>query len=597
VTGRNQWWIERPPSSLADIVPENARLHPDHVVLSRRHEGSWQPVTAQEFAAEVSRLALGFVAAGVQPGDRVALMCKTRYEWTLVDAALWAVAAVVVPVYETSSAEQLRWILADSGAVGCVVETRGHAATLDTVATDLPDLRHRWAIEAVDGQQTLADLAASGASGDPAELERRRGTLSPESLLTIIYTSGTTGRPRGCELTHGNLLAEVVSAIEMLPEIFDDPEGSTLLFLPLAHVFGRMVEVAVLLSAVHTGHSDVARISLDLPTFRPTFVLAVPRVFERVYDSAQRKAAAAGKGRIFDLATATAIAYSKAAERGRPGPLLAARRAVFDRLVYGKIRAALGGRTQWAISGGAALGPRLGHYFRGIGVAIFEGYGLTETSAATTVNNQAGTRVGTVGRALPRFEVRVDDTGEVLVRGGHVFRGYWRNDEATKAVIDADGWFHTGDLGRLDADGYLTITGRAKEILVTSSGKNVSPGPLEDVIRAHPLVSQAVVVGDGRSAVGALLTLDAESVADWLKRNDRPAAEVATLTNDAALLAELRTAIDAANATVSAAESIKKFRVLGVDLTEASGHITPTMKLKRSVVMKDFAHEVEALYA
>ena len=597
MTVRTQWWHDSPPRSLADIVPENARREPDRVLFSRRAGSDWQPVTAAEFADEMTRLALGFVAAGIAPGDRVALMAKTRYEWALVDAALWTVGAVTVPVYETSSAEQLRWILADSGAVGCVVETKAHAATLAGVAADAPDLRHQWSIEGAAGLPTLDDLTTSGAGQELAELDRRRAALTPESLVTIIYTSGTTGRPRGCELTHGNFLAEVTSAVEQLPEIFEDPDASTLLFLPLAHVFGRMIQVAVLLTCVNTGHSDVARITKDLPTFRPTFVLAVPRVFERVFDGAQRKAIAAGKGRIFDAAESTAIAYSEALERGRPGPLLSARRALFDRLVYGKIKAALGGRAVWAISGGAALGPRLGHYFRGIGVTILEGYGLTETTAAATVNNRAGTRVGTVGRALPRFEVRIADDGEILVRGGHVFRGYWRDEDATRAVLDVDGWFHTGDLGRLDNDGYLTITGRAKEILVTSSGKNVSPGPLEDVLRSHPLVSQAVVVGDGRATIGALVALDAEAVSDWLTRSGRPVTPVAELTRDPALLAELRPAVDAANATVSSAEAIKKIRILPVDLTEAGGHVTPTLKLKRGVVMKDFAHEIDALYA
>ncbi|MGZ4609006.1 MAG: AMP-dependent synthetase/ligase [Actinomycetes bacterium] len=595
--GVNWWVTEGPPASLAEIVVQNARRSPDRVVLSRRAGNAWEPVTASQFAAQVSEVALGFLAAGVAPGDRVGLMAKTRYEWTLVDAALWAVGAVVVPVYETSSADQLRWILADSGAVGCVVESSSHAATLADVAADLPALRHRWVIDQVDGHPSLADLAASGRDQDPDELARRRAALSPEHLATIIYTSGTTGRPKGCELTHGNFLAEVTSAIEMLPELFEDEHASTLLFLPLAHVFGRMIQVAVLLKGVHMAHSDVARITRDLPTFRPTFVLAVPRVFERIYDTAQRKAAAGGKERIFRLAADTAVAYSQALESGRPSPLLRARRAVFDRLVYGKIKAAFGGRTEWAISGGAALGPRLGHFFRGVGVTVLEGYGLTETTAAATVNTRLASRIGTVGRPLPRFEVRVADDGEVLIRGGHVFRGYWGDPEATAAVLDGDGWFHTGDLGSLDSDGYLTITGRAKEILVTSSGKNVAPAPLEDVLRAHPLVSQAMVVGDGRASIAALVTLDEEALAAWLVQAGRPAAPAADVAEDPAVLAELRAAVAAANASVSSAEAIKSFRVLPVDLTESSGHLTPTLKLKRSVVMTDFSADVEALYS
>jgi long-chain acyl-CoA synthetase len=591
------------PASLAEIIPGHARRTPDRVLVSRRTGAGWEPVTAASLDEQVTALALGFLAAGVAPDDRVALMAKTRYEWTLVDAALWAVGAVTVPVYETSSADQLRWILEDSGAVGAVIENRGHVVMLDGVSADLPGLRHHWAIDEVENRPTLQTLEAAGREHDGpearAELDRRRGALTHESLATVIYTSGTTGRPKGCALTHGNFLAEVTSAIEMLPELFEDEDGATLLFLPLAHVFGRMLQIAVLHKGVHLGHSDVARITRDLPTFRPTFVLAVPRVFERVYDGARRKAAAAGRGRVFDLATATAIAYSEALEgpgRGGPGVLLRLRRALFDRLVYGKIRAAFGGRTRWAISGGAALGPRLGHFFRGVGVTVLEGYGLTETTAAATVNTRAATRIGTVGRALPRFEIGIADDGEVLVRGGHVFHGYWHDASATDAVLDADGWFHTGDLGSLDVDGFLTITGRAKEILVTSSGKNVAPGPLEDVLRAHPLVSQAIVIGDGRASVAALVTLDAEAVADWLSRAKRPAVPVAELVADPDLLGELRQAVAAANATVSSAEAIKHIRVLPVDLTEESGHLTPTLKLKRAVVMSDFAADVEAVY-
>ena len=589
------------PTSLADLVPGHAQRTPDRVLMSRRGSSGWEPVTAAAFSDQVTAVALGLLAAGIQPGDRIALMAKTRYEWALVDAALWAAGAVSVPVYETSSAGQLRWILEDSGAVGCVVETASHAALLDTVSTGLTDLRQSWVMDDAGDRTTLSALEAAGRANDDdearAELARRRDALSPDSLATIIYTSGTTGRPKGCELTHGNFLAEVTSAIEMLPELFEDENGSTLLFLPLAHVFGRMIQVAVLLKGLHTGHSDVARITLDLPTFRPTFVLAVPRVFERVYDGARRKADAAGKGRVFELAASTAIAYSEALERGGPGPALRLRRAVFDRLVYGKIRAAFGGRTRWAISGGAALGPRLGHFFRGVGVTVLEGYGLTETTAAATVNTRAATRIGSVGRALPRFEVRIGEDGEVLVRGGHVFGGYWHDKVATAAVIDEDGWFHTGDLGSVDGDGFLTITGRAKEILVTSSGKNVAPAPLEDMLRAHPLISQAMVVGDGRTSIAALLTLDAESVADWLVQRERPATPVADLVADPDLLTELRTAVTDANATVSSAEAIKHIRVLPIDLTEASGHLTPTMKLKRSVVNSDFADDIEAMYS
>ena len=592
---RDRWWTAGSGlSNLAEILDQNARRNPDKVVISRRETSGWEPVTAVQLREQVHELARGLLAAGVQPGDRVALMSKTRYEWQLVDFAVWSVGAVTVPVYETSSAEQLRWILDDSEAVAAIVETPGHARLLASLG-DLPHLRHSWVMEG--GDSTLEQLAASGADEDPEEVSRRIAALRPDALATLIYTSGTTGRPKGCELTHANFIAEVTAAIDVLPELFEPDDAATLLFLPLAHVFGRMIGVAVVLAAVRTGHTDVARVSKDLPTFKPTFVLAVPRVFERIYDSAQRKAAAGGKERIFAKATDTAIAYSQALEHGRPGLRLSFMRGLFDRLVYTKIKDAFGGQLQWGVSGGAALGPRLGHFFRGIGVTVLEGYGLTETTAATTVNTRAGTRMGTVGRALPGFDVRIADDGEILIRGPHVFAGYWRNPDATAAAVDENGWFHTGDLGSLDADDFLSITGRSKEILVTSAGKNVSPAPLEDVIRSHFLVSQALVVGDGRPSIGALITLDAESVEAWLAAHGRGATPVAELTEDPDLLAELRTVVDAANATVSAAEQIARFRVLPVDLTEQAGHLTPTLKVRRAAVMKEFGDEVESLYA
>ncbi|HZI97582.1 MAG TPA: AMP-dependent synthetase/ligase [Actinomycetales bacterium] len=599
-TDTAQWWAGAgAPRSLADIVPHHAQVTPDAVYLSRRDGSGWAPVTAAAFRAEVDELALGLVAAGVSIGDRVALMSKTRYEWTLCDAAIWAAGAVTVPVYETSSVDQLSWVLSDSGAVAAIVETPGHARAVQSLDAGLPALRGHWAIDAGGAAPDLAALATAGAGTDPTELEARRAALTRGSLATLIYTSGTTGRPKGCRLTHGNFLAECTAAIEALPELFEDDDASTLLFLPLAHVFGRMIEVAVLLSATHMAHSDVARLTKDLPTFRPTFVLAVPRVFERVFDSARRKAVAGGKEKVFERAADTAIGWSRALDEGGPSLLVRAQHALFDRLVYAKLRAALGGRVQWAVSGGAPLGARLGHFFRGAGVTVLEGYGLTETTAAATVNTRRGTRIGTVGRALPGFDVRIADDGEVLLRGGHVFDGYWGAVETEEAVgpVDADGWFRTGDLGSLDGAGYLTITGRSKEILVTSAGKNVSPAPLEDVVRSHPLVSQCVVVGDGRASIGALVTLDAEAVEAWLTTHDKPVVPPSDLVDDPDLLAEVRTAVDAASDTVSSAEGIKRFRVLPADLTEDAGHLTPTMKVKRAVVLAEFAAEVDALYA
>ncbi len=579
--------------NLVDMLHATVQAAPTRALFARRSASGFQDVAAQDFAGAVRALAKGFIAAGVAAGDRVGIMSKTRYEWTLVDFALWAAGAVSVPIYETSSPAQVAWILGDSEAVGCVVESRGHATRLTGVRDGLPALREVWQIE--DG--SLDVLAAGGGDVPDSELESRRAALTPDSLATLIYTSGTTGRPKGCMLTHGNFLAECSSAVQMLPELFEPDDASTLLFLPLAHVFGRMIQVAVIMRGVRLAHSDPARLVKDLAAFSPTFVLSVPQVFEKIYETARRKAVADGRGRIFDLASATATRYSIALDAGGPGLLLRAQHAVFDRLVYTRLRAAFGGRADWAVSGGAPLGARLGHFFRGIGVTVLEGYGLTETTAAATVNNRLGTRIGSVGRALPRFEVRTADDGEICVRGGHVFTGYWRDEAATREVLDADGWFRTGDLGNVDADGFLMITGRSKEIIVTAGGKNVAPAALEDVVRASPVVAQAMVVGDRRSYVAALVTLDQDSLDAWLTEHGRPKAPVTELTDDPQLRAAVQTAVDAANATVSGPEQIRRFTILPSSWTEDSGHLTPTLKLKRTKVMADFAQDVEALYA
>ena len=583
-------------SSLADVLRATVARDPAGVLFQRRGANGFEDVAAKVFADQVLELAKGFVASGVQPGDRVGIMSKTRYEWTQLDFALWSAGAVPVPIYETSSVEQLTWILADAGAVGCVVETRGHAGRLARVRDRLPQLRHVWQIDG-DDVPGLDDLVSAGRGVADADIDARVAQLQRDTPATLIYTSGTTGRPKGCVLTHGNFLDECASAIKMLPELFERDDASTLLFLPLAHVFGRMIQVAVVMQGVTLAHSDPARLVKDLAQVRPTFVLSVPQVFEKIYETARRKAAADGKAKIFEAAAATAIAWSRATERGRAGVLLAARHAVFERLVYRKLRAAFGGRADWAVSGGAALGERLGHFFRGVGVTVLEGYGLTETTAAAAVNNRTGIRVGSVGRALPGFELRVAPDGEVLVRGGHVFKGYWGDDEATARVLDPDGWFHTGDLGRLDDEGFLTITGRLKEILVTTGGKNVAPAPLEDSVRAHPLVAQAMVVGDQRAFVAALVTLDAEATAQWLADHGREPAPVSELVADPQVRAAVQSAIDAANATVSGPEQIRRFGILPTAWSEESGHLTPTLKLKRAKVLADYAADVEALYA
>jgi long-chain acyl-CoA synthetase len=586
--------VETPTTgNLTDVITANAAEAPDHVVFSRRTGGSWQDVTSRQFLAEVTAAAKGLLAAGVQPGDRVGLMSKTRYEWTLADFAIWYAGAVTVPIYETSSTEQVQWILSDSGAVACFVETPDHEAAVAGVRGELPHLRHIWQFDRGD----LEELARAGAEVSDADIEARRTTATPGDLATIIYTSGTTGRPKGCKLTHRNLLAETGNLAATAPEVLTE-QASTLLFIPLAHVFARVIQVVCVASRVRLGHTaDVRNLLPDLATFRPTFILAVPRVFEKVFNTSSQKAQAEGKGRIFDLAASTAIAYSQALDSGGPGVALRLRHALFDRLVYGKLRAALGGRVSYAVSGGAPLGARLGHFYRGAGVRILEGYGLTETTAGATLNLPGALKIGTVGRPVAGTRVGISDEGEVLVAGDIVFAGYWHNEAATAEALTADGWFHTGDIGELDDDGYLRITGRKKELIVTAGGKNVAPAVLEDRIRAHPLVSQCLVVGDGQPYVAALLTVDPEAFEPWKEQHGKPAgAGVADLVDDPDLVAVLQEAVDEGNKAVSRAEAIRRFRILPVDFTEEGGQLTPTLKLKRSVVLKEFAGEVDQLY-
>ena len=582
-----------PAAALTDALEARATGSPDSVLFARKDGARWTDVTAKEFATEVRAVAAGLVARGVQAGDRVALMSRTRYEWTLCDYAIWTAGAVTVPIYETSSAEQVEWNLSDSGAVAIVLETAAHAALVEGVRGQLPDLSTVVQLEAGG----LDELVAAGREVPETELAARRASVTADTLATIIYTSGTTGRPKGCELTHRNLLTVCRAPRHLLPELFDGT-GSTLLFLPLAHVFARFVQVACVETGSRMGHTaDIKALLPDLGTFSPTFLLSVPRVFEKVYNSSKQKAHGDGKGAIFDRAEAVAIAWSTALERGRPGLGLRLQHAVFDRLVYGKLRAAMGGKIEYAVSGGAPLGARLGHFFRGIGITILEGYGLTETSAPSTVNLPTDIRIGSVGKPLPGTTVRTADDGEVLVRGDQVFRGYWRNDAATAEVL-RDGWFTTGDLGAIDDAGFLRITGRKKEILVTAGGKNVAPAVLEDRLRAHPLVSQCMVVGDQKPFIACLITLDPEALPAWVERNGKPAgATAADLAEDVTLLADLLKAVDDANLAVSKAESIRKFVVLTEDWTEEGGQITPSLKVKRKVVMERYADDVERLYA
>jgi long-chain acyl-CoA synthetase len=613
-------------ASLTGTVFGRAEREPGAVVMRRKAGPSlaggvaggapWQDVTAGQFAADVTAAGKGLIAAGIGVGDRVALMSRTRYEWTVIDYAIWAAGAVTVPVYETSSAEQVEWILTDSGARALIVETPGHLRTVTEVLGRMPELSLVWLIEgAVESAaalpaaaQPLTALTQAGAPVTDADFAQRRAARTAGDLATIIYTSGTTGRPKGCELTHRNLLADVRSAVHgPLSAVFGVKDASTLLFLPLAHSFARIIEVGCLEAGVVLGHiPDVSGLLTDLATFRPTFILAVPRVFEKVYNGAEQQASASPvKGRIFRAAAQTAIDWSRALGMdgtapprgpGAPGPLLRARHALFDRLVYRKLRDAVGGRVNYAVSGGAPLGERLGHFFRGAGITILEGYGLTETSAAAAVNRPERIKVGTVGQPLPGVSVRIADDGEIWLAGPTVFDGYWRNEAATAETM-TESWLRTGDMGELDDEGYLRVTGRKKELIVTAGGKNVAPAVLEDRIRAHPLVSQCMVVGDGRPYVACLITLDTDALSGWKARHGRPAgATVAELRDDQELTAEIQAAVDDANKAVSRAESIRRFRVLPSDFTEQAGYLTPSLKIRRNVITKDFADEIEALY-
>jgi long-chain acyl-CoA synthetase len=583
-----------PDAALPDLVSDNARERPDEIGYARPDGATWVDVTNAAFHAEVQQLARGFVAAGIGPGDRVAIMSRTRYEWTLCDFALWTAGAVPVPIYDSSSSEQAAWILSDAEAVAVIVESPRHRKVIDAIQHGLvPNLKHTWVI--TDGD--LDELAAQADSVPASVLDDRRAGLHQDSVATIIYTSGTTGRPKGCELTHGNFLNTAGNAIAMLPDVVGVPGASTLLFLPLAHVFARLIQVLCVQGHVKLAHTPtITDLAGKLKSFGPTFLLAVPRVFEKVFTGAQQRAHADGKGAIFDRATDVAIRWSQATSNGRVGPVLAIQHRLFDLLVYSKLRAAMGGNIQYAVSGGAPLGERLGHYFRGIGLMILEGYGLTETTAPATVNAPTALRIGTVGQPIPGCSIRVEDDGEVLIRGPHVFRGYRGDPEQTAAALDLEtGWYRTGDLGRLE-DGFLRITGRKKEILVTAGGKNVAPAPLEHIVRAHPLVSQVMVVGDDRPYIGALVTLDAEALEPWLVEHERAVVEIAELLDDPAVRESIQTAVDEANATVSHAEAIKRWTILPIDLTEESGHLTPKMSVKRNVVAADFADAIEGLY-
>lgn len=590
-------YTPEPDETLTDDVFINARQHGSEVGYSRLVDGAWVPVTHAQLATQVTDVAAGLMAWGLAPGDRVAIMAGTSFEWMLSDFAIWMAGGVTVPIYETSSAEQVDWILRDSGAVGIFVANAELAATVQSVRDGAADVRTVWIFDA----GALEALAASGRDIAPEEVESRRTSRRSDSLATIIYTSGTTGRPKGCVITHANLLYEVrnVVAARNVTELVFNDQSKTLLFIPVAHILARVIQLAAVHNRVHLAHSSDAKKAVTLiKDFKPSAVLAVPYVFEKIYNTAKQKAASEGKGWIFGLADTTAREYSESLDRGGPSLLLRLRHAVFDRLVYGKLRAALGGEVAYIVSGGAPLGARLGHFFRGIGVNPLEGYGLTETCAGVTLNVPGQQRIGTVGRPVPGCAVRIADDGEVLLKGGTVFREYWRNEEATRQAFDEVGWFRSGDLGSLDEEGYLTITGRKKDLIVTAGGKNVAPAVLEDRLRANWLLSQCIVVGDRRPYVAALLTIDTEVLPQWQAQHGRTEeAAPEQLREDPALLAELQAAVDDANKAVSNAEAIKQFAVLAEDFTVDGGLLTPTLKVKRQVVMERYAGDIEAIYA
>ena len=576
----------REDASIPAMLVHNATTRPDRAGYAVQKDGEWRDITHREFLESVEALAKGFMASGIQPGDRVALLSATRYEWTLVDFALLTAGAVVVPIYETSSPDQISWILQDSGAIAAVVETETHVKNISSVRDTCPELRDVWHIDAAH----LDELAEGAGEVSDSELRARRDALTAATPATVIYTSGTTGRPKGCVLTHGNFVALAENALARMQALVDgDDNNGTVLFLPLAHVFARLIQFLAVSAGVRLGHAHISTIVDDLRGFQPSFLLAVPRVFEKVYNTTEQRAHSEGKGKVFAQAARVAVNYSRAKSEGRrPSVGVRAQHAVFDKLVYSKLRAAFGSHVRYSISGGAPLSTHLAHFYNGAGLPILEGYGLTETTAPATVNPTDKMKIGTVGPPCPGVSIKIADDGEILVQGINVFSEYLNNPEATQAA-KADGWFHTGDLGEIDEDGYLKITGRKKDLIITAGGKNVSPSKLEDVIRSNPLIAEAVVVGDNRPFVAALITLEEEMVKPWAAGRglDITSTEQAIASQE--VRAAIQESIDEANATVSRAESIRKFHILPHTFSEDSGHLTPSMKVKRHVVLEEFA--------
>lgn len=587
-----------PPVSagnVTDQIEELVARNPSFPSVTIQSDDAWTTITAAEFRDQVRSVAKGLIADGLQPGDRIAILSRTRYEWTVADYAIWYAGCVTVPIYETSSPEQVEWIISDSHVVATFFEAQRTTHAFQPIAAQVPHMTRSY----VFGDDVLAELARKGVSVSDSDLESRRAAAGPNDPATLIYTSGTTGRPKGCIITHGNLIAEVDTLVKAVPEVFDVPDASTLIFLPLAHVFGRLIQVAMLRGEVTIGHCpNPAALLKDLGSFKPSFLLAVPRVFEKVFNGSAAKAHEASpvKGKIFDRAAAVAIAYSEALDHGHVSKGLTLQHGLFDKLVYSKLRHAMGGRVTHAISGGAALGARLGHFYRGIGLIILEGYGLTETTAGSTLNLPSALKIGSVGRPLPGTGVRIESDGEVLLKGPHVFAGYWNNEAATAEVMTTDGWFRTGDIGELDGEGFLRITGRKKELIVTAGGKNVAPAVLEDRLRANPIISQCVVVGDNKPYIGVLITLDQEALPQILAANSIEPAPMADLMENPDVRELVQKAVNAANEAVSNSEAIKKFVILPEDLTIDNGYLTPKMSIRRHLIVQDYADVIEGLY-
>ncbi len=579
--------------NITDLLADRVQRTPDLALFAIQDEsGAWQDVTAKQFESEVIALAKGMMQHGIKAGDAVAIMAHTSYSWTLIDFALWYCGAVGVAIYETSAPAQIEWILSNSESVALWVESADQEVRYDAIKKNTPTVKQVWRIDRGD----IGQVSAAGASVSDEALQTRRHSANLSDLSTLIYTSGTTGQPKGCELTHRGFVELSRNAVIELPQVLYEG-ASTLLFLPLAHVFARFISVIAIHAGVKVGHQpDAKNVAPAMQSFHPNWLLAVPRVFEKVYNSAEQRAEAGGKGKIFRKAAEVAITWSRANEAGKVGFGLSLQHKIFDALVYKKLREAMGGRVQYAVSGGGPLGERLAHFFRAIGLTVLEGYGMTETTAPATIGRVGAAKIGKVGFPLPGTGVAIADDGEILMRGFNILRGYWKNEKATNETI-IDGWLHSGDIGELDDDGYLKITGRKKELIITAGGKNVAPAPLEDPLRANPLISQAVVLGDNQPFIAALISLDSEMLPIWLANNGgNTGMSVSEASKSPIIIKEVQRAIDEVNKNVSQAESIRKFAIINSELTEDSGHITPSLKIKRAQVMKDFAPIIDDLY-